>query len=75
MFVKQIQVGQMLVFAYLIGDEQSGEAIIIDPAGETEALVALSSENNFHIKYIVNTHGHVDHICGNSDMKRITGAE
>ena len=32
MFIKQRQVGQMAVFAYLVGDEESGEALVIDPA-------------------------------------------
>lgn len=75
MFLEQMQVGQMLVFAYLIGDEQSREALVIDPAGETEDINAMAIKNNLKIKYIINTHGHVDHICGNYDMKELTGAE
>ena len=75
MFLEQIQVGQMMVFAYLVGDEQSGEALVIDPAAETEQILALAKKNNLKIKYIVNTHGHVDHISGNDDMKKLTGAQ
>ena len=40
MFLEQMQVGQMMVFAYLVGDLQSGEALVIDPADETEAIIA-----------------------------------
>ncbi len=75
MFLKQMQVSSMAVFAYLVGDPQSGEALVIDPAGATEDIVALAKNNNLKIKYIVNTHGHVDHICGNQAMKKLTGAE
>jgi len=74
MILKQMQVGPMDVFAYLLGDERSGEALVIDPAAEVEEIAALAHENHLKIKYIVNTHGHVDHISGNSDMKRLTGA-
>ena len=75
MFLKQMQVSPMVVFAYLLGDPQSGEALVIDPADETEDILALAEKNHLKIKYIVNTHGHVDHISGNNDMKRLTGAE
>lgn len=75
MFLKQMQVGQNMVFAYLVGDLQSGEALIIDPAAEIEDIIAVAEKNNLKIEYIVNTHGHVDHISGNSDMKKITGAK
>ena len=75
MFLEQMQVGQMMVFAYLVGDLQSGEALVIDPADETEAIIARAKKNNLKIKYIVNTHGHVDHFSGNSDMKKLTGAQ
>ncbi|MBU3933001.1 MAG: MBL fold metallo-hydrolase [Proteobacteria bacterium] len=74
MFIEQRQVGQMAVFAYLVGDENSGEALIIDPAAETEAIIAAAEKKKVKIKYIVNTHGHVDHIGGNVDMKKATGA-
>jgi hydroxyacylglutathione hydrolase len=75
MFLEQIQVGQMMVFAYLLGDPQSGEALVIDPADDVEDIIARAKKNNLKIKYIVNTHGHVDHISGNSDMKKLTGAQ
>ena len=74
MFIEQRQVGQMAVFAYLVGDENSGEALIIDPAADTEAIIAAAEKKKIKIKYIVNTHGHVDHIGGNGDMKKATGA-
>ncbi len=64
-----------MVFAYLLGDPQSGEALVIDPAAETADIAALAAKNKLQIKYIVNTHGHLDHITGNSDMKKLTSAE
>jgi glyoxylase-like metal-dependent hydrolase (beta-lactamase superfamily II) len=75
MLVKQIQVGQMAVFAYLIGDPITGDSLVIDPADNVEEIIAEAKNNNLNINYIVNTHGHVDHIGGNADMKKLTGAK
>jgi len=74
MFIEQRQVGQMAVFAYLVGDKESGEAFVIDPAADTDGLIKAAEKNSVKIKYVVNTHGHVDHIGGNVDMKEKTGA-
>jgi len=74
MFIEQRQVGQMAVFAYLVGDKENGEALVIDPAADTDELITVAENNSVKIKYIVNTHGHVDHIGGNVDMKEKTGA-
>lgn len=75
MFLKQMQVGQMAVFAYLIGDKESGEGLVIDPAASVDAIISLAEKNNITIKYIVNTHGHFDHISGNKEMKNKTKAQ
>lgn len=75
MFVKQIQVGQMAVFAYLVGDSITGDALVIDPAGNIKEIIAEAQKNKLRINYIVNTHGHVDHIGGNAEMQKATGAK
>ena len=75
MFLKQMQVGHMAVFAYLVGDPESGEGLVIDPAANVEGIISAARKNNISIKYIVNTHGHVDHIAGNTEMKNKTGAQ
>ena len=76
MIVKQYEVGQYAVFCYLVGDEQSGEGLFIDPADDTDGLVSeAKSQGIQRIKYIVNTHAHVDHVMGNAAMAKKTGAK
>ena len=73
MFLEQTEVGQLAVFAYLVGDKESGEGLVIDPAADVDGIIATANKNNIKIKYIVNTHGHVDHTSGNKEMKEKTG--
>ena len=75
MFIKQLQVGHMAVFAYLVGDTVTGDALVIDPADNTQEIIAVAKQNKLQINYIINTHGHVDHIGGNAEMQKLTGAK
>jgi hydroxyacylglutathione hydrolase len=58
---------------YLIWDEKTKEAALIDPAAESRKLV--EELKNYNLKYIINTHGHGDHIGGNGHIKKETGAK
>ena len=74
MKVKQMQVGRMAAFAYLVGCEKMKAALVIDPAGDEHRILEEAAKRGFTIKYIVNTHSHVDHILGNKRMQELTGA-
>jgi len=75
MYLHQVEVGHMAVFAYIVGDPETGEGLVIDPAAAVDGIIKAAKENNIRIKYIVNTHGHVDHMTGNAEMKTKTGAQ
>jgi hydroxyacylglutathione hydrolase len=75
MFLKQIEVGSFSVFAYLLGDTSKGEGLVIDPSGDIDGILATADHEKIKIRYILNTHAHVDHVMGNEEMKRKTGAK
>ena len=74
MIIRQIQVGAMAVFAYIVGDPESGEGLVIDPAANTEEILQEAKREGLTIRTIVNTHAHPDHTGGNAAMKEKTGA-
>jgi hydroxyacylglutathione hydrolase len=76
MIVKQYEVGGFSVFCYLVRDEQTGECLFIDPADDVDRLISEAKSHSLtKIRYIANTHGHIDHIMGNAEMARKTGAK
>ena len=74
MKVHQIQVGNMQNFSYIVEDENTSEAIVIDPSWDLIELELIIKRNNLKIKYIVNTHHHFDHTLGNEAMAESTKA-
>jgi hydroxyacylglutathione hydrolase len=75
MILKQFEVSGMAVFAYLLGEESGGPGLVIDPADDADRILAEAEKNRIKIQYILNTHGHVDHVMGNEEMKKKTGAK
>lgn len=74
MFVKQFLTGGDRNFGYLIADETSKKAVIIDPSYSPKALVNFAvQEKGYTIEYVFNTHGHYDHSNGNRTIKKLTG--
>ena len=74
MIIKQVQVGPDKVFCYILGCEKTHKAVIIDPGGEEDRLLAVIGELQLTLLYIINTHVHPDHTCGNEKLKNATGA-
>jgi glyoxylase-like metal-dependent hydrolase (beta-lactamase superfamily II) len=67
-------VGPLQCNCSILGDEASGEAIVVDPGDEIPRLLALLAKHSLTVKQIVVTHAHIDHIAGALELKRITGA-
>ncbi len=62
-------------FTYILEDEDSDAAIILDPSWDIEEIQEVIEKNNLKVKYIVNTHHHFDHTIGNEALVKITGAK
>lgn len=66
--------GPLQVISYLVACEDSGEALLIDPGGPSPELSAKLRHAGWRLSWIVNTHGHADHIAGNEAWAAATGA-
>ena len=75
MIIEQIPIGPMANFGYILGCEETRIAALIDPAFEPEKLVARAKELKLDVEWILNTHGHFDHINGNNVAVEMTGAK
>src|SRR5262245_58289367 len=71
---EQIRTGGDRNFGYLLGDRAAGQGVLIDPSYAPEVIVQRAAEQGLKIVYIVNTHGHPDHINGNAKALGLTGA-
>ena len=73
--ILQIKVGQMANFTYIIADEDTGDAAIIDPSWDLDDIFNIIKKNGWRALYIINTHTHFDHVLGNDQVATITGAK
>lgn len=75
MTIEVLQVGVFQSNCYIIGDEETGKGLIIDPGADDEKILNKCRECNLDIEYILLTHGHGDHIGSVVDVKAGTGAK
>lgn len=73
-FFKQIPVGEMENFAYLIGCEETKQCAAIDPGWEAEKIIQTAKENGYQITKIFLTHVHYDHSGAADEIAEKTGA-
>ncbi len=70
--IEYIKVGILSTNCYFIWDDDYPcETIIIDPGGDFEIIINFLKNHNLVPKYIINTHGHADHIICNDGIKKI----
>jgi glyoxylase-like metal-dependent hydrolase (beta-lactamase superfamily II) len=69
-----LPVGQLQCNCSIFGDEQSREAIVVDPGDEITKITAILERHQLKVKAIVITHGHIDHVAGAAKLRALTGA-
>lgn len=70
MNINCITVSMFATNCYIVSCPDTNEAVIIDPGAEGKSIKALVDKLDLRIKYIVNTHAHVDHIGANGKLKQ-----
>jgi glyoxylase-like metal-dependent hydrolase (beta-lactamase superfamily II) len=74
MILETYPVGPLACNCTLLGDTEAGEAIVIDPGDEVWRIHRRLAELGLKLKQILITHGHIDHVGGALELKRLTGA-
>ena len=69
-----LPVGMLQCNCSIFGDEQSRDAVVIDPGDEIDSILAILAKHQLRVKAIVITHAHIDHIGGAQKLKGATGA-
>jgi hydroxyacylglutathione hydrolase len=70
-----VVVGAVATNCYLIADEKEMVGAIIDPGAEPGRIMEMIDRSGVEVAYIVNTHGHIDHIGANGSIKELTNAQ
>lgn len=74
MILRSLMVGPLDTDCYVLADEDSREAVVIDPGDDVDEIMRLIEADGLKVVAIVNTHGHFDHIMANAELARRTAA-
>jgi glyoxylase-like metal-dependent hydrolase (beta-lactamase superfamily II) len=75
MLIERVIVGPLGVNCFILGDKQSNEGVVVDPGADGQLVLAAVARFGLKVKYVINTHGHFDHIGSNRAVVEQTGAE
>src|ERR1700683_2303928 len=74
MILKQFYLPCLAHASYIIGDEQTGTAAVVDPQRDTDQYLAFAAEHALKIKYVFLTHLHADFVAGHLELRDRAGA-
>jgi glyoxylase-like metal-dependent hydrolase (beta-lactamase superfamily II) len=65
----------MGVCCYIVWCPDTKQCAVVDPGGDVDRILAAVEQLGVTVKYIIATHGHPDHVCGNRQLKEATKAD
>lgn len=74
MIIKKLEVGPIMANCFILGCERTKEAVVIDPGDDADDILMALAKEGLRVKYLINTHGHFDHVGANKRMKEATQA-
>lgn len=74
MVIRKLVLGLLQTNCYLVADEATGDAVVIDPADDALAIIRAAQAQNLTIRRILATHGHFDHVLAVNELRERTGA-
>jgi hydroxyacylglutathione hydrolase len=74
LIINELVVGPLMSNCFVVGCEKTKEAVVIDPGGDEDRILSSLKTSGLTVKYIINTHGHFDHVSANGPLKDATGA-
>jgi glyoxylase-like metal-dependent hydrolase (beta-lactamase superfamily II) len=72
--IKMLTLGLASTNAYIVGDTDTGDALVIDPVDNAEKLQQAATDAGWTIKLILATHAHFDHVLASKPLKEMTDA-
>jgi hydroxyacylglutathione hydrolase len=75
LIIKELAVGPLMANCFICGCPETKDAAVIDPGGDAGIILRALADDTLKAKYIINTHGHFDHVSANGKIKDATGAK
>ncbi len=75
MIIESLPTGPLQVNCYILGCEVTRKAVVVDPGGDADQVLALLNRLSLKLQMVINTHGHFDHVGGNRQLLDATGVE
>ena len=74
MFFRQYELGCLSLYSYMVGDETTGRAVVVDPQRDVQQYLDDAAAHGLRIERVVETHFHADFVSGHLELARATGA-